>query len=114
MQCDTIAASAELAENAVVPRLYEVHTDPCTTGNCEADLPPAMQTPVADISPARWAHERLVLYIKIFEEQLDNAHEVAMGFTGGETGAIRIEGTAISTPTSSPSLAATPPVPGPR
>ena len=92
MHGDTIATSAELAKNAVLRHLYQVHTDPCTTGNCEADLPPAMQTPVADKSPARKADERLVLYIMSFEDLLDNAHAVAMGFTGGEAGVIRIEG----------------------
>jgi len=92
MQNDTIATSAEFAEDAILPRLYEVHTDPCITGNCEADLPPAMRTPEGDKSPARWAYERLILYIKNFEAQLDSAHEVAIAFAGGETGIIRIEG----------------------
>ena len=43
-------------------------------------------------SPAEWAYERLTLYIKNFEEQLDNEHEVAMGFTGGDAGVLKIEG----------------------
>jgi len=32
------------------------------------------------------------LYIKNFEEQLDGEHEIAMGYTGSSTGALRIEG----------------------
>ena len=92
MQGDIIASSVEAAENAVLPRLAEVHIDPAATGNCEADLPPAMQTPADRKSPARWAYERLIHYIRSFEGQLDSAHEVAMGFTGGEAGVIRIEG----------------------
>ena len=48
--------------------------------------------PVEQKSPAEWAYERLILYIKNFEEQLDNEHEVAMGFTGGDAGVLRIEG----------------------
>ena len=43
-------------------------------------------------SPAEWAYERLILYIQNFEEQLDNEHEVAMGFTGGDAGVLKIEG----------------------
>lgn len=88
---DQIASSVEIAENAVLPRLREVHADPCITGNCEEDLPPSLQS-AAMKSPARWAYERLIHYIKAFEDRLDNAHEVAMGFTGGDAGVIRIEG----------------------
>jgi hypothetical protein len=43
-------------------------------------------------SPAEWAHDRLVLYIRNFESQLDASHEIAMGFAGGEAGVLRIEG----------------------
>lgn len=43
-------------------------------------------------SPARWAYERLVVYIRSFEAQLDGDHEVAMGFAGSEAGVLRIEG----------------------
>lgn len=50
------------------------------------------QTPVEQKSPAQWAYERLILYIKNFEEQLDNEHEIAMGFVGGDAGVLRIEG----------------------
>ena len=43
-------------------------------------------------SPACWAYERLVQYIRNFEAQLDSDHEVAMGFAGSEAGVLRIEG----------------------
>jgi hypothetical protein len=43
-------------------------------------------------SPAEWAHDRLVMYIRNFESQLDAAHEIGMGFAGDEAGVLRIEG----------------------
>lgn len=86
-----IRTAAEAAEAAAIPRVHEVHTDPDAPGQA-ADLPGAMQKPVDSKSPARWAYERLILYIRNFEEQLDATHEVAMGFTGGDAGVLRIEG----------------------
>lgn len=50
------------------------------------------EKPIEDKSPAEWAYERIILYIQNFEEQLDNEHEVAMGFTGTDAGVLRIEG----------------------
>lgn len=56
-------------------------------------LPEVMaEKPLEAKSPAEWAYERLILYIQNFEEQLDNKHEVVMGFTGGDAGVLRIEG----------------------
>lgn len=43
-------------------------------------------------SPAEWAHDRLVMYIRNFESQLDGQQEIAMGFASDETGVLRIEG----------------------
>lgn len=43
-------------------------------------------------SPAEWAHDRLVIYIRNFESQLDARQEIAMGFAGGAAGVLRIEG----------------------
>lgn len=43
-------------------------------------------------SPAEWAHDRLVMYIRNFESQLDAEQEIAMGFASDETGVLRIEG----------------------
>ncbi|SDN54181.1 hypothetical protein SAMN05216196_101848 [Lutimaribacter pacificus] len=88
---DTIQTSAEAEENAALPRRHEVHTD--ASRACAPDLPEGVtRKPVARKSPAEWAYERLILYIKNFEEQLDSEHEVAMGFAGGEIGVLRIEG----------------------
>jgi hypothetical protein len=87
-----IRTSVEAAENAVLPELREVHADPDRPCAGTADIPPALRTPPEGKSAARWAYERLILYIKNFEDQLDDAHEIAMGFAGGEAGVIRIEG----------------------
>jgi hypothetical protein len=43
-------------------------------------------------SPAEWAHDRLVMYIRNFESELDSEQEIAMGFASDETGVLRIEG----------------------
>ncbi len=43
-------------------------------------------------SPAEWAYDRLVLYIRNFESGLDSKDEIAMGFAGDEAGVLRIEG----------------------
>jgi hypothetical protein len=54
-----------------------------TPPNAKADKPK---------SPAEWAHDRLVAYIRNFESQLDARQEIAMGFASDETGVLRIEG----------------------
>jgi hypothetical protein len=87
-----IATAAEAEEAAALPRAHVVHADP---DNCagKVELPAAVAgRPLAGKSAAEWAYERLVLYIRNFEEQLDANHEVAMGFTGAEAGVLRIEG----------------------
>lgn len=48
--------------------------------------------PAKPKSPAEWAHDRLVMYIRTFESQLDAAQEIAMGLAGDEAGVLRIEG----------------------
>jgi len=77
-------------------------TPPARVARCDDDAPPTAEQkplpksvadkPFEEKSPAEWAYERLILYIQNFEEQLDNAHEVAMGFTGGDAGILKIEG----------------------
>jgi hypothetical protein len=79
------------------PTLPHAHASQCCDKAIEAaedkPLPPALTaTPVEAKSPAQWAYERLILYIRNFEEQLDSQHEVAMGFAGGDIGVLRIEG----------------------
>ncbi len=91
MMGDEIKTSAEAAEAAAMPRRHEVHADP-NVEPCK-DVPDSVvQKPVDQKSPAEWAYERLILYIQNFEKQLDNEHEIAMGFTGGDAGVLRIEG----------------------
>ncbi|PID36483.1 MAG: hypothetical protein CR993_05300 [Rhodobacterales bacterium] len=82
--------------------MSEMKNPPACVAKCDEDAPltaeqvPLPQAvakkPYQDKSPAQWAYERLILYLKNFEEQLDNEHEVAMGFTGGDAGVLRIEG----------------------
>ena len=91
---DSINTSAEIAEAAALPCGGAVHCDPDTPPSAELQpLPPALsRQPVEEKSEAQWAYERLLLYIRNFEGQLDSAEEVAMGFAGGEAGVLRIEG----------------------
>ncbi|WP_298973998.1 DUF6173 family protein [uncultured Roseobacter sp.] len=90
---ENIATAAEAIEADALPRVHEVHCDPDTPAPKATDLPDAIKSkPAAQKSPAQWAYERIILYLKHFEEQLDNSHEVAMGFTGGDVGVLRIEG----------------------
>ena len=87
-----IMTSAEVAESAALPRCHEVHTDP-DRPNAATGAPAALsQKPVEEKSPAQWAYERLILYIQNFEKTLDSEQEIAMGFTGGDVGILRIEG----------------------
>ncbi|WP_171122669.1 MULTISPECIES: DUF6173 family protein [unclassified Ruegeria] len=88
---DKIETSAEAAESAALPRCYEVHSNPDAKSGAK-DLPDPLKTPVETKSPAQWAYERLILYIQNFEQTLDSDHEIAMGFTGGDAGVMRIEG----------------------
>lgn len=79
------------------PRQPRAHTIDCSESGPvlveDKPLPAKVaETPVEQKSPAQWAYERLILYIKNFEEQLDNEHEVAMGFAGGDAGVLRIDG----------------------
>lgn len=49
-------------------------------------------------TPAEWAYDRLVHYIRSFETQLDADHEVAMGFAGSDAGVLTIEGVGYFAP----------------
>jgi hypothetical protein len=57
-----------------------------------ADKAPTKAPDTTRQSPAESMYHRLILYIRNFEAQLDAAHEIAMGFAGGEAGVLRIEG----------------------
>lgn len=88
-----IRTAAEAVEADALPKMHEVHCDPQQRNVSTQKLPKGMtDKPASKKSPAQWAYERVVLYLKNFEEQLDNEHEVAMGFTGGDAGVLRIEG----------------------
>ncbi|WP_299778153.1 DUF6173 family protein [uncultured Roseobacter sp.] len=90
---ENIETSAEAAEAAALPRRHDVHCDPETPAPTKVDVPDAIASkPTGQKSPAQWAYERIILYLKNFEEQLDSTQEVAMGFTGGDAGVLRIEG----------------------
>ncbi|WP_122072595.1 DUF6173 family protein [Pseudophaeobacter sp. EL27] len=86
-----ISTSAEAVEAAAMPCVHEVHADPEAT-NGLTEVPEPLQKTDDAKSQARWAYERLILYIQNFEKQLDGEHEVAMGFVGGDAGVLRIEG----------------------
>ncbi len=88
---DKIETSAEAAEADALPRCYEVHADSEAESGTQA-LPGQLKKPVETKSAAQWAYERLILYIQNFEKTLDGDHEVAMGFTGGDAGVMRIQG----------------------
>lgn len=88
-----ISTAAEAHEADAMPRRHEVHCDPERPNAAARPVPKGVtKTPVEQKSPAQWAYERIILYLKSFEESLDNEHEVAMGFTGGDAGVLRIEG----------------------
>ena len=91
-ESDQINTSAEQLENAILPMVHEVHTNPDQPKPDAAALPAALKDGAARKSPAQWAYERIILYIQNFEKQLDNEHEVGMGFVGGDAGIMRIEG----------------------
>lgn len=85
---------AKKAPADLAPPAHVVHADPAAPTSPEkAPLPPGVANkPYAKKSPAQWAYERVILYIKNFEEQLKGDEEVAMGFTAGGAGVLRIEG----------------------
>ena len=81
-------------DDADEPCARAVHADPNTPATAEQKPLPAgvAKKPIESKSPAEWAYERLILYIQNFEEQLDEEHEIAVGFAGGTSGVLRIEG----------------------
>lgn len=89
---EEINTTAEVVEADALPRCREVHTGEVRAS--PADNAPASikAKPFENKSAAEWAYERLILYIQNFEKTLDNEHEVAMGFVGGDAGVLKIEG----------------------
>lgn len=91
---EEIRTSAEVAENNAMRAGRAVHATPgCPPTPEQEPLPDVVaRKPVDQKSPAEWAYERLILYIRNFEATLDAEQEVAMGFTDTGAGVIRIEG----------------------
>lgn len=79
---------------AGMPHAHAVHIDPCTTAGVEQEpLPAALDdAAIARKSPAEWAYDRLILYIRNFEQQLDADQEIALGSAGSDAGVLTIEG----------------------
>ena len=88
------ALGAAVSKAAGLPRAHAIHADPAAPLSAEQQpLPDALQRrPLAEKSPAEWAYERIILYIRNFESQLDAQQEIAMGFAGSEAGVLKIEG----------------------
>ncbi|MFA5538206.1 MAG: DUF6173 family protein [Gemmobacter sp.] len=91
---DEISTTAEAHEASALRYAGVVHTDPDTPATCEQKpLPePMTRKPYVEKTPAQWAYERLILYIRNFESQLDAEHEVVLGFAGSDAGVLQIEG----------------------
>ena len=90
---DLIKTTAEVAEADALPHMHEVHSDPEAACSGKDLVPDCIaRTPVTRKSAAQWAYERTVLYLKKFEEGLDDDHEIAMGFAGTDAGVLKIEG----------------------
>jgi hypothetical protein len=91
---DKIETTAEHIEADAMRRCRSATTLPGDATTVEREpLPEAVaRKPVDQKSPAEWAYQRLILYIKNFEKTLDDEHEIAMGFTDTGAGFLRIEG----------------------
>lgn len=59
------------------------------TADADSTTPPPS---ASGKSAAEWAYDRLILYIRNFERQLDSDQEIAMGFAGSDAGVLKIEG----------------------
>ena len=93
--------SRKTPDSASLPRAKVALADPeVTKGTVETEpMPKALsKRPVEAKSPAEWAYDRLILYIRNFEAQLDATQEIAMGFTGGQAGVLQIEGVGFFDP----------------
>ncbi len=87
--------TADAMEAAAIPRAAELRADGCDHA---VPLPAAVARPAAGKSPAEWAYQRVIYYLKAFEEGLDAGQEVAMAFSGGPGGVLRIEGVGFHAP----------------
>lgn len=88
-------SKAEAELNAAVKQAAHMPKTPGPATDAEAllgTLPPQPAPTETPKSPAEWAYERIVQYIRAFESQLDANQEVAMGFAGSDAGVLKIEG----------------------
>ncbi|WP_035025901.1 DUF6173 family protein [Gemmobacter nectariphilus] len=98
MNGDDILTSAEVHEASALDAMRGLaRCAPPVPGAAptveQEPLPEALtREPPEAKSPARWAYERVLLYLRNFESQLDAQHEVALGFAGSDAGVLRIEG----------------------
>ncbi|CUH40340.1 hypothetical protein JSE7799_03072 [Jannaschia seosinensis] len=96
-QSETHTTADAMEANALPPELRaremradgKDHTPP---------MPEKLARAAKQMSAAEWAHRRLVLYLKAFEETLDPEQEAAMGFTDAAGGLMRIEGLGFHAP----------------
>ena len=93
------ASKAAVSKAAVdkagdAPRAKAIQADPAAPPTVEQQpLPAALKRrPLSEKSPAEWAYERIILYIRNFESHLDSQQEIAMGFAGNDVGVLKIEG----------------------
>jgi hypothetical protein len=70
----------------------------CAEARAEGIAHPAPPKAQKARSPAEWAYQRVILYLKAFEEGLTEGEEAAMGFTGGAGGLLRIKGIGFHAP----------------
>ncbi|SFJ03656.1 hypothetical protein [Jannaschia pohangensis] len=87
--------TADAMEAAALPRCAELRADGLDHA---VPVPEAIAKKQKQLSPAEWAYQRVILYLKAFEESLDAEHEAAMGFTGVAGGLMRIEGIGFHAP----------------
>lgn len=99
MTKDKIENTADAMEAAAMPNARVAHSRPGAPTAEQTPLPKGVTAkPQEQKSPAEWAYERIILYIKNFEEQLNSDEEVGMGMAGGDVGTIHIQGVGFFAP----------------
>ncbi|MFS4437163.1 DUF6173 family protein [Paracoccaceae bacterium GXU_MW_L88] len=91
-----IDSTADALENSILAKAAKATDDAPHMAEEDARKDPKVDP--TGKSPAEWAYERVILYIKNFEKQLDSEQEVAMGFAGSDAGTMRIQGLAFFAP----------------
>ncbi|WP_092645320.1 DUF6173 family protein [Jannaschia faecimaris] len=86
--------TADAMEAAALHRCADLRAD----GRDHAVPVPASVSRNKDKSPAEWAFQRVILQLKAFEDSLDDDHVTGMGFAGGPSGVLRIQGIGFSAP----------------